>query len=160
MASTFLDRYLPKDDRKIGLEEFCNVRKEIFQFFCAKFTHSRLACQIKIWPKTVLLLELERLYESCKYSMVAKLPAGPPDDHWWSPRQCVFQAFFKFFKFWCHEKNLSLSTDFSKTHRQTWRVHFWIGIDLKMIGKLVWNNSVMWEKRFFNFSARNLYILA
>ena len=85
MASTFLDRYLPKDDRKIGLEEFCSVRKEIFQFFCANFTHSRLACQIKIWPKTVLLLELERLYESCVMIISwaerlpgAQPPAGPP----------------------------------------------------------------------------------
>ena len=44
------------------------MRSKIFWFFCAKITHSRLAWSTTIWPKTVLLLELERLYESCTIS--------------------------------------------------------------------------------------------
>ena len=32
---------------------------------------------------------------------------------------------------------MSLSRDFSKTHRQTQRIYFWIGLDLTERGKLL-----------------------
>ena len=92
---------------------------------------------------------LERLYDSyeiiplgAERNLCAQPPAGPPKTNFlegeayfpenWS-KSSNFLEIHKNeqnLQFWCHHKNLSARTDFSKTHKQTQRMHSWINLAL------------------------------
>ena len=53
-------------------------------------------------------------------------------------------------------KNLSLLVTFSKTHRQTQRIHSWICLDLRNVKKLVPRETNSQILRYLDFSGQNL----
>ena len=62
-------------------------------------------------------------------------------------------------KCWCHKKYLCCRTDFSKTHRQTQRIYFWIGLDLAEVGKLLrsqLNSQILRNLHFCDQETKNL----
>ena len=86
-------------------------------------------------------LRLERLYESCN----VLLPWGRSPFQGWAPGRAAkirfarrwryFSGNFDHFSASCQDT--SSSTDFSETHRRTWDLHSWIGLELMHPEKLV-----------------------
>ena len=60
--------------------------------------------------------------------------------------------------FCCHKKIISSKRDFSKTHRQTQRIYFWIGLDLTEVGKLLrsqTNSQILRNLHFCDQETKN-----
>ena len=141
MRPTFPDRTSPNPSRKIAPKsnEFTDFQKSwILSSFFPTFW---LPCWNLISLAAVLLLELEKLYESCN----VLLPWGRSPFQGWAPGRAAkiqrarrwryFSGKFGHCSASCPDT--SLSTDFSKTHRWTWDLHSWIGLDLTNPEKLV-----------------------
>ena len=103
----------------------------------------------------VLLSELERLYESYGVRRWgrstfpgAEPPAGPPKLSN-SLGESTFPKNLDLFEAW---PNTSIKRDFSKTHRQTQRMHSWIGLDLTKAGKLLRSQLNSQILRYLHFS--------
>ena len=63
---------------------------------------------------------------------------------------------WRFSKMLVHHADLSIKRYFSKTHRQTQRIHSWIAFDLRKVGKLIRCQTNSWKFRFLNFRDQNL----
>ena len=94
-------------------------------------------------------IKLEKLYESYEIRIRkaerlpgAQLPAGPP-------KLDFTHGADVFSNMLVHSADLSLSRDFSKTHRRTQRMYSWIAFDLTEVGKLLRSetNSQTWVAR-------------
>ena len=141
MKPTGLDRSWPHASGKIGPEwnEFTDFEQS--SFLSSIFPTFWQACWNSISPAAVLLLELERLYESCN----VLLYWGRSPFQGWAPgraakirlerRRRHFFGNFDHFSASCQD--LSALVTFSKTHRRTQRIHSWIGLYLRTCGKLV-----------------------
>ena len=134
--------------------EFTDFEKS--SFFRPKTKEFWQALLIWISPAAVLLLELERLYESCGIPSWgrstfpgAEPPAGPPK----LSKSLAESTFSKFLTFLVSWKNLFSSRDFSKTHSQTQRMYSWIGLGLRIREKLLLsqlNSQILRNLHFSN----------
>ena len=160
MPPTFLDSSWPDLEGKIAPESIELTDFEISSFFgpiCQDFWQAFL---IWIAPAPVLLLELERLYESCGIRPWgrstfpgAEPPAGPPK----FSKSLGESTFPKNLDFLEASPNLSSKRDFSRTHIQTHRLHSWIGLDLRKKGKLLrsqWNSQILRNLTFSDLFAK------
>ena len=132
---------------------------EISSFLWSKFLTFWHPLFFWISRTSVLLLELERLYES----YVITDPGGEAPFQVLRPRQgrkkwISFNFHVsnpKFWSFLVSWKNTCSNRDFSQTHRRTPRIHFWIANTLTYRGKLLPWQTFTQILRNLHFCDRN-----
>ena len=157
-TDVFLDRSWPNLGLKIDpvSNEFTDF--EISSFLWSKILFFWLACFSAIPAASVLLLELERLYESCvirirELSAFLALSSRQGRQNWTSLMELTF-----FFENFGVMKNRSSRVTFSKTHRWTQRMYSWTGRDLMKVRKLVPCQTNSRILKYITFSVRKSHI--